>query len=145
MCLCNCLCNSCFCNWTSSHTGVGPKSQNQPHFKRFRDIIIDLGHQNRVIDLMKIDCERCEYAQYKQWLEDWKETNVLVRQVMLEIHNSDYPDVVDIFNVFQKAGYVLFHKEANFIQKGNMVEVAWILLDPDFQVSLLKNEYQRNS
>jgi len=119
---------------TFHHTGVGPTSQRQSHFKRFGDIIVDLGHQNRVIDLMKIDCERCEYAQYKQWLEDWKETNVLVRQVMLEVHNSDYPGVVDIFNVFQKAGYVLFHKEANFMNEGKAVEVAWILLDADFQV-----------
>lgn len=82
---------------------------------------------------MKIDCERCEYEQFQEWLEDWKETNVLVRQVMLEVHNSDYPGVVDLFNAFQKAGYVLFHKEANYLNEGKAVEVAWILLDMDFQ------------
>ena len=55
---------------------------------------------------------------------------------MLEIHNSDLPHVVDIFNEFQKAGYVMFHKEANYLNEGKAIEAAFFLLSPDFQKPL---------
>ena len=115
------------------HYGVGKRIYAQ-NFKNFTEIAKDLGHENRVVDLMKIDCEHCEYEQYNDWLVDWKESGFLVRQIMLEIHGAQYPEVVNIFKVFQDAGYVLFHKEANYINGANSVEVAWILLSKDFQV-----------
>ena len=118
---------------TFHHIGLGPPSKKEQHFKRFRDIIKYLKHEKKIIDVMKIDCERCEYAQFRQWLEDWKETGVFVRQLMLEVHNSDMPHVVDLFNEFQKDGFVLFHKEANYLNGANAVEVAWIQLSKDFQ------------
>mmetsp|Transcript_8113 Transcript_8113/g.11683 ORF Transcript_8113/g.11683 Transcript_8113/m.11683 type:complete len:361 (+) Transcript_8113:63-1145(+) len=121
---------------TFHHIGLGPaKPPHQMHFKSFGEIISHLKHENRIVDLMKIDCERCEYDQFRTWLADWDKMGMLVRQVLLEVHNSDYPGVVDIFREFQKAGYILFHKEANFINNANCVEVAWIKLSQDFQIA----------
>ena len=56
-----------------------------------------------------------------------------VRQVQLEIHNSELPGVVNLFNAFQKAGYVIFHKEANYLNEGKAIEAAFVLLINDFQ------------
>ena len=55
---------------------------------------------------------------------------------MLEIHNLDLPNVVDNFNEFQKANYVMFHKEANYLNEGKSIEAAFLLLSPDFQKPL---------
>lgn len=114
--------------------GLGDAKQNaKVVMKPFKDIIKDLNHENQVIDIMKIDCERCEYAQFESWLKDWKDTGVTVRQVQLEIHGSDLPGVVDLFIAFQKAGYVMFHKEANYINQSKAIEAAFVLLSNDFQ------------
>ena len=115
------------------HWGLGLKEPNMQNMKTFKEIITDLKHGNKTIDLMKIDCEKCEYEQYWQWLKDWKELGMTVRQIMLEIHNSDLPHVVNLFREFQKAGYVMFHKEANYINEGKAIEAAFLLLSPDFQ------------
>lgn len=122
---------------TFHHTGLGPATKEQPNFKRFNEIIQELKHESKVIDVMKIDCERCEYAQFQEWLEDWKQTGVLVRQVLMEVHNSDMPGVVNLFNAFQKDGYVMFHKEANYYNEGNAIEAAWIKLDNSFQSDVM--------
>jgi len=115
------------------HWGIGDKSSGLNNMKTFKEIMTDLNHKQRTVDVMKIDCERCEYDQFRQWLSDWKELGMTVRQIMLEIHNSDLPHVVDLFNEFQKAGYVMFHKEANYQNEGNCIEAAFLLLSPDFQ------------
>lgn len=103
------------------------------NMKTFKQMITDLNHENKTIDLMKIDCEKCEYEQFWQWLKDWKNLGMTVRQVLLEIHNSDLPHVVNLFREFQKAGYVMFHKEANYMNEGKAIEAAFLLLSPDFQ------------
>ncbi len=63
-------------------------STKQHQFKRFRNIVWGLKHENIFADLIKIDREKCEYKQYIPWLEDWAETGILARQMMLEVHNS---------------------------------------------------------
>jgi hypothetical protein len=117
-----------FHNW-----GLGKNFGKQTNMKTFKEIFMALGHKKRTVDLMKIDCEKCEYTQFHQWLADWKEMDMVVRQVMLEIHNSDYPEIMDIFSEFQKAGYVMFHKEANYLNEGKSIEAAFLLLSPSFQ------------
>lgn len=115
------------------HWGIGERGDSQEHMKTFKEIMTALNHGGETIDLMKIDCEKCEYRQFREWLEDWKEMKVLVRQVMIEIHNSDMPTIVEIFTEFQNAGYVIFHKEANYMNGGHCVEMAFLLLDKKFQ------------
>lgn len=118
---------------TFHHWGLGSPSRKFPNARPFKEIIVDLKHEQGTIDLMKIDCEKCEYYQYQQWFKDWKELGMTVRQVLIELHNSDLPGIVDIFNEFQKEGYVMFHKEANYDNGGNAIEAAFLLLSPEFQ------------
>lgn len=120
-------------NLTFHHWGIGEKEDRGRPMKTFKETIIDLHHQNKTIDVMKIDCERCEYQQYKQWFKDWDELGMTIRQILIEIHNSDYPNIVELMTAFQEAGYVMFHKEANYWNEGNCIEAAFLLLSKDFQ------------
>ena len=76
---------------------------------------------------MKIDCEGCEWQSVDGWLRDWKESGVLVRQLLLEIHDSP-STAIDFFVTLKKAGYVIFHKEVT----GSCAEYAFIKMDPSF-------------
>eukprot|EP00557_Chaetoceros_sp_GSL56_P013123 CAMPEP_0176482958 /NCGR_PEP_ID=MMETSP0200_2-20121128/3661_1 /TAXON_ID=947934 /ORGANISM="Chaetoceros sp., Strain GSL56" /LENGTH=286 /DNA_ID=CAMNT_0017879325 /DNA_START=509 /DNA_END=1369 /DNA_ORIENTATION=+ len=114
------------------HLMLGEPTEKYPNGKRFREIIKDLKHEGRVIDIMKIDCEGCEWQQYKEWIEDFQETKVTIRQILMELHQSPLPDVVDFFHKMWEVGYVIFHKEANFLNP-NCVEIAFVLLDKEFQ------------
>ena len=117
-----------FHNW-----GIGEKDGRGRPMKTFKETIKEFHHENKIIDVMKIDCERCEYEQYKQWFKDWDELGMTIRQIMIEIHNSDFPGILEMMTAFQDAGYIMFHKEANYWNGGNCIEAAFLLLDKDFQ------------
>ena len=89
-----------------------------------------LGHKDRVIDVLKIDCEDCEWYTFKDWLQfDF-------RQILVETHNT--PDqACDFFDGLANAGYVIYSKEPNIhprAMRGNGMGVEWsfIKLDPAF-------------
>jgi len=113
-------------------TMLGESNKNYNNGKRFKEIFKDLKHEGKTVDILKIDCEGCEWEQYLQWIEDFQEANVTVRQILIEVHNSPLPFVVDFFKIMQEAGYVIFHKEANFLNS-NCVEFSFVLLDKEFQ------------
>ena len=92
-----------------------------------------MGHEGKIIDILKIDCELCEYSSYMHWLSDLKETGVMARQLLLEIHNDPLPDVINLMLALRNFGYVMFHKEANYLNQANCIEAAFILLAPEFQ------------
>lgn len=76
------------------------KIDNKP-FKTFQETIKELGHEGRPIDIFKIDCEGCEWATYKDWI------NADLRQILVEVHRV--PLIAqDFFSDLQKAGYVTF-------------------------------------
>lgn len=100
--------------------------------KTFKQTFQELGHEGRTVDIMKIDCEKCEYTDYQQWFKDWAASNMTIRQVLIELHNSDV-GMVDIMRAFQENGFVIFHKEANYMNGANAVEITFINLSPAFQ------------
>jgi len=112
-----------FHNW-----GIG----NETESKTFKETITTLEHTNKVIDVMKIDCEGCEAEQYSKWLSDWKETGVVVRHLLLEVHQAPH-HIEKLFETLQNEGYVIFHKQPNFSNKAKSVEMAFILLSHDFR------------
>jgi len=85
-----------------------------------------LGHENDILDILKIDCEGCEWSQYESWIAS------NVRQVLVEVHMVP-EDAHKFFQAHQKAGYVIFHKEPNTISPGSCCEeFSFIKLHPDF-------------
>lgn len=98
-------------------------------FKSFPEILQELGHAGRRIDIFKIDCEGCEYRTYKDWAVD---VDADIRQIVVEVHN--FPDNTnDFFQEMHEQGYVIFHKEPNIEWSGgDCVEFSFLKLHPDF-------------
>jgi hypothetical protein len=104
-----------------------------PNAKRFKEIISDLKHEGKTIDILKIDCEGCEYGQYLEWFQDFKDSNVIARNILVELHGTEPLDTVqDFFAKMLENGYVIYHKEPNLLAL-ECIEMAFILLDQDFQ------------
>jgi len=73
-----------------------------------------LGHKDLdVIDIFKIDCEKCEWKTYKDWLS---EEIPLLHQIQVEVHGAPIAKeagAIDFFDSLEEAGYLRFHKEPN--------------------------------
>lgn len=103
-------------------------------FRTMQETVKALGHSDRVIDVLKIDCEDCEWYTYKDWLE------FDIRQILVETHNTPN-QTCDFFDGLINAGYVMYSKEPNIhphALRGNAMGVEWsfIKLDPAFSKPL---------
>lgn len=99
-------------------------------FKGLADTVKELGHENLdVIDIFKIDCEKCEWETYKDWTAPGIPS---LQQILVELHNAP-PTVIDFFNSLEEEGYVRFHKEPNIqFNDGSCEEYALLKLDKEF-------------
>jgi hypothetical protein len=129
------------------HTGDRPEptvtdtdtNTTQPKFMSLPETMKVLGHENRTIDIFKVDCEGCEYVTYKDWMD-----SADIRQILVETHflppperSAEFPfDVkaLDYYNAFEENGYVLFNKEINIHPnaKGTCTEWSYVKLHPNF-------------
>lgn len=103
----------------------------QEVFKSFEETVKLLGHDTLpAIDILKIDCEGCEWDVYK----DWFSPNIpTIGQVLVEVHRSPQDKVMNFFDEMYDEGYVTFHKEFNTqYARGNCVEYAFMKLDKDY-------------
>ncbi len=81
-----------------------------------------LGHTNRTIDILKVDCESCEWFTYRDWIQYGD-----VRQLFVETHKLPMPQrtprawpwpgldlkPTQFFDELQHAGFIMFSKEPN--------------------------------
>lgn len=114
---------------TFHHWGLGTENdarKNPSRFKTLNQTIQELGHENRTIDLFKIDCEGCEWSTFEQWIKQD------IRQILVETHHAPFPTAKDFFYGLHDAGYVIFNKEANLIMQGTLVEYGFLKLSTDF-------------
>lgn len=108
--------------------GYGTEEDATRHgYKTLAQIMDDLGHTGRTIDIFKIDCEWCEWHIYPQWLG-----GVDIRQILVETHNAPMPEAKKFFYELHDAGYVIFSKEANYQNAAGAVEYGFVKLLPDF-------------
>eukprot|EP01083_Nonionella_stella_P074192 201125_1 len=114
----------------TSKSVVWPKGQGGG-FKTFQDTLEELGHSDRTIDLFKIDCEGCEWSNYKDWI------GFGFRQILMEIHGVPQPNggkgrwyqkpmnITDFFQDFDDHGYALFSTDQN----GLGMELSYVKLE----------------
>jgi len=95
----------------------------------------EMGHMDRVIDILKIDCEGCELATVKDWFSE----GVSIRQILVEVHGpgGQPEEIHKFFEFLFSLGFVIFHKEPNlrsndFVAGGNFIEYGLLRLSPDF-------------
>lgn len=100
----------------------GNLSRQNLTFMSFPETLRTLGHENRIIDLFKVDCESCEWFSYKDWIQYGD-----IRQIMVETHHLPRPKPserswpwpatnitpTDFFDDLQNAGFIMFSKETN--------------------------------
>lgn len=93
-----------------------------------------LSHKDRTIDILKIDCENCEWELEMFFAEDFqsREEKSWPRVLLLELHKSP-ARANTIFENLMKVGYVIYHKEPNTMGcKGDCIEYSFLKMHPDF-------------
>lgn len=112
--------------------GLGSATDQRANFKSLNETVNELGHQGRVIDIFKIDCEGCEWTTFSEWFYPHVAENTILKQILVEVHN--HPDEADsFFRSLQRFGYVTFHKEPNIkFGGGKCVEYALLKLENSF-------------
>jgi len=105
--------------------------------KPLAQIVKDLGHVGRKIDLFKIDCEGCEWDTFKSWFG----SGVDLRQILVELHWHSGANL-GLFEFLRDQGYVIFNKEPNTLGcQGECIEYAFLKMSPSF--SILHNQTVR--
>ena len=96
-----------------------------------------LGHVNRHVDVLKLDCDRCAWATFRDWIPLLNATQVLWQVVGLPspkegntYHPAGALHFADAFNMLQNYGYAMFAKD--YRQNGPRVALGYVRLHPDF-------------
>lgn len=141
--------------WGLDKQGV-EKIEPGAEFYGLKDTVKLLGHENLdVIDVFKIDCEKCEWRIYRDWLLSGLPS---LQQIQVEIHSGnigkmhqsenhehDITPEIPFFNFLEEAGYVRFHKEPNIqFNDGSCEEYAFLKLDKEFFAPRKKMLAERN-
>jgi len=109
-------------------------------FKSLKTIVKELGHEGRIIDIFKIDCEGCEWSTYKSWFD----AGVTLKQIQVEVHHNYVPITKYFFDTMYKNHYVITHKEKNIIhclkaggtEVATAVEYSFLKLTPNFFIGM---------
>jgi hypothetical protein len=130
-------------------TTTNPLVDDQKLYKTLSETMAALGHTGRTIDILKMNCEGCEWTMVKSLLA------VDIRQILIELHavrdnnvgkngrRNDHkipmPAAAQFFADLQRHGYVIFHKEANiqYWDYLSCVEYGFLKLHPDIFSSRL--------
>lgn len=99
-----------------------------PAWRTLPEIIRELGHENRTIDVLKIDCEGCEWDTYQDWI------HLDIRQILIETHSlpKQKGSGLRFFDSFTRQNFLMFSKEVNPWGGGGCLEFSYIKLHPDF-------------
>jgi len=120
---------------------VGVGIDAPPKHKSILTLVKELGHENRVIDIFKIDCEGCEWKTAKHWfdIEADASINVTLRQIQVELHGSDIQTTPQFFDLMYEHDYVITHKEPNIAYpQGNAIEYSFLKLAPEFSKDIVR-------
>lgn len=144
---------------TTQKTEHGEPVGKPVQLKSLPDIIEELGHTGKTIDILKIDVEGFEFGVLDN-TSMWKTlefSGTDIRQVLAEIHlsginretfrwrdvNRYEGGVVDnLFRVMHQQGYGIFHKEVNALPQATMqcTEYGFVKIDVDCNTLTSKKE-----
>lgn len=77
------------------------------------DIMRRLNHTHRHIDILKIDCEGCEYSAFPVIWDSISSGRLTIGQILIELHTTDRNQIATFFDMANSAGFYIFHKERN--------------------------------
>jgi hypothetical protein len=100
--------------------GLG--SESSGNILTMKDVIDMAGFQGKVIDVLKIDCEGCEFNVYKEF-----SSSGFIRQILMEIHFQNRESTDALLQAMHDHGYIIFHKEPNtYGCSGDCIEYAFL-------------------
>ena len=97
----------------------GVKSKDRGHAwegKSFETIVRSLGHEGRTIDILKIDCEGCEWQTLPPLFDAIAAGTITVHQIQIEMHIKVKVSTAKrdaFFEKLDRARMRIFHKERN--------------------------------
>jgi hypothetical protein len=100
--------------------------------KGIETIMKELGHMNRTLDILKIDCEGCEYQAMPVLFEAISAGRIKVNQIQIELHGVIYDRVESFFEAVDKAKMRVFHKERNHWGCDGYECLEYALISEDF-------------
>jgi hypothetical protein len=107
-------------NSTSSAAGT---------FKTVEDTIQELGHSEKTISLMALDCEGCEWDIYSDLLS----LRYPVHQLVIQTHGLPNPNQVNsMFNAMRVGGYVITHKQQEPTGNGEIFDYSFLKLSKSY-------------
>jgi hypothetical protein len=97
----------------------------------FQETQKELGHEGRTIEVFKIDCEKCEWSNYKD------RVSAIIRQILVENHgvpshvrgnewNHKAMQVADYYDSFTANNFAMSNKEVHVHGGGNCLEFAYL-------------------
>uniref|UniRef100_A0A7S2RBX2 Methyltransferase domain-containing protein n=1 Tax=Eucampia antarctica TaxID=49252 RepID=A0A7S2RBX2_9STRA len=115
---------------------VGLGMDIPPRYKSLSTIVKSLGHEGRIVDIFKIDCEGCEWFTATKWFE----ADITLRQIQIELHNADIQQTPKFFDLMYKNNYVITHKEPNIANAGGKkaIEYAFLKLASEFSKDIVR-------
>jgi len=119
-----------FMNFHVQKIGMEPPAKSIP------ELVKDLKHSGRTIDIFKIDCEGCEIDTFQSWFD----ADINIRMILVEMHilrpggsRNSQKQIRAFFQHLKSQGYVIYHKEPNtYGCRGTCQELAFLKLHPDF-------------
>jgi hypothetical protein len=90
-----------------------PVKGEQRRLMPLRNIVRHLGHNNKHIDVLKVDCEGCEYEAFHTIWEDLAQGKYTIGQILIELHGTDFTKINIFFEAATAAGFYVFSKERN--------------------------------
>lgn len=90
--------------------------------KSLKDMMTELGHTGRKLDLLKVDCEGCEYDAFVEVFANMRAGNLTVDQILIELHliggkQASLPARTAVHSFFRRArqaGLWITHTEPNY-------------------------------
>eukprot|EP00040_Diaphanoeca_grandis_P020617 m.109666 g.109666 ORF g.109666 m.109666 type:complete len:351 (-) comp27973_c0_seq1:76-1128(-) len=101
--------------------------------KTITSTIRDLGHVGRHIDILKIDCEGCEFVQMPMLAKMIGAGEITVGQILIEVHSMVHFDLAQLFTSMRRdAQMKITHKERNQWGCDGYRCVEYSLISPTF-------------
>lgn len=98
-------------------------------FKTFEETIQVLGHTDKTLSLLALDCEGCEFDVYNDLLS----LDIPVRQLLIQMHVVPNPNQVhSMLNSLRFAGYVITHKEEEPNGSGEVYNFSFLKLSRSY-------------
>ena len=93
-------------------------------------VVQQLKHQNRQIDILKIDIEGGEYQTFPTIFQSNQRS--IPRQILVEIHLKQRNVTHALFQLLRQNRYVIFNKEPNLLKGPRLFEYGFLRLNHQF-------------